>query len=254
MWLRRSVWCFFVAGGLAVSAVAAKIIALQINEDPPAWLTYQVFACTMGWIAFAISGCWLRYRGYRLCNSAAAIVGVEGWGTTAMWGTLFSMLGVVSLGPCLLGRAFLPLPVMWLAVVLIGLVFGVFGLLLEFSFLTVLHRLFWEVSGWQAASRTGQYVVSFVFSIVAGLGCLCVGGLMIVLFAGGQAAVAEGMPKQVDLSLNLRLAGLGTITAALCCVMWATWKYQQLLRTMHRVLAEPSTIHQPESNSHNREV
>ena len=252
--LRLSLASFFIAGGFAISAVMVKLLALRLEETPPEWLAYMVFGLTVGWVALAGLGCWLRYRGYHLCNSAAAVVGVEGWGTTAMWGTLFSMLGVVSLGPCLLGRPFLPLPVMWLAIVLIGLVFGVFGLLLEFSFLTVLHRLFWEVSGWQAASRTGQYVVSFVFSVVGGLGCLCVGGLMMVLFAGGQAAVVEGMPKRLELTFELRLIGLATLATAWSCVMWATWRYQQLIVALQRVLAEPSTIDHPEPKPNNREV
>ena len=234
--LKLSLICTATALSFGLFALAAKVLFVQPHQETNPALVLVFIAASTGWTLCAGVACWLRYRGYLDCKPAASAVGVDGWVTASLWGTLFSLLGVVAVGPCLIGRPFLVLPTVWLALVLIGLACGVFGLLLEFAFLSALHRFFWEQAGWELANRTGQYAVNFVFGVIGAMGCLCIGGMMLVLLAGGQAGLGDGTERKLILPAESRAIGLIVLAGVAGSFAWLCWRYHALLQTMRLVI------------------
>jgi len=230
------------------------MIKLVLDRNPdiaePAWMPAVIVLLASAWCIFSGFGCWLRFRGYRKMRAAAALVGVEGWASAAMWGSLFAMIGTVAMWPALVGRPYLELRAEGLATVMFGLATGLVGLLLEFSVLAVLHRFLWESAGWQAANRTGQYAVTCVFSTVAALASFIAGGLGIIAIAGGVAAQRAPNDPLPEIAVEYRLVGLAVLACVIACVGWCRWRYGQLLRSTGEALAksqpEPQAVPQPE--------
>jgi hypothetical protein len=116
--------------------------------------------------------------------------------------------------------------------VLIGLTAGFIGILAELAFLTVLHRLLWETSGWQAAGQTGRYAVAFVFGLVAAVGSVCLGA-MAILFTHGVAGEAAKV---------IASAVLATVCG---CGVYLAWRFARLLQLTRVALAQPEPSPDP---------
>lgn len=226
-------------------AIALAIITLRaaVGERPPeitpAWVPFATSSLTAILVSLGLLGCWFRVRGYLQCRRAGADVGVEFWMRLAAAGAIFTGIGELSTAPWFLGMPLRSLPSEAAAFVLVGLLCGVIGIVMEFAFLSALHRLLWETSGWQAANKAGNYAITFVFAAVSAMATVSAGYMIVILSAGGKPGQMAPDPVINPLAVEIRivsimvLAGLTSITALVC------WRYGRLLSLTRRALATP---------------
>ena len=232
--LSTSVWVFLTAAGsVAVSFLLRVTIGRHSLDEYPAWLPPVQVALAGWWFALACGGCACRVRGYLLCRPAANRYGFGPWVVVAAVGAGLAAVGVLVIVPLVIGRPVIELPPTGAGFLLVGLSAGLIGVLLEFAFMPVLHRVLWETAGWQAASHTGRYAVAFVFAMVAVMAALCLGVVALVLTAGGREAVAVGVSVQAK-------AVAVVVSLAVCTVGgWITWRFLRLLQLARRSVNQP---------------
>jgi hypothetical protein len=227
------------------TAIALAIITLRASasqrppELTPSWVPITTTSLTTILVGLALLACWFRVRGYLQCRRAGADVGVEFWMRLAAAGAIFTGIGELSTAPWFMGMPLRSLPSEAAAFVLIGLLCGAIGIVMEFAFLSALHRLLWETSGWQAANKAGNYAITFVFAAVSAMATVIAGYMIVILSAGGTPGQMAPDPVGNPLAAEIRivsimvLAGLTTITALVC------WRYARLLSLTRRALATP---------------
>jgi hypothetical protein len=232
---------FAIGIGLAAAAVGLRVATFARPPAPlPDWVLATTLLLAAGWVVLGLFGCGCRATGYARCRAAADAVGVGAWARAAGGGTWLTAVGVLAVVPWLLGRPVVTLPVEGVAVVFVGLVCGAFGMALEFAFLNVLHRLLWETAGWRAANRTSAYTLTFVFTAVAGMGSVCLGGVVSVLAFGGRAKEPGPLPAEV------RWVAAGVLLALVGCAAVVVYRYAQLLVATRRALAQPEPLPGPQ--------
>jgi hypothetical protein len=226
--LLRSLRIFFVALLVCAVLLGLRLFVLNPPHAPDGWAQLGIIVLSMCWGSLALYASWLRYCGYRACKLAGAALGVGGYSGIAAKGALFSALGSTSLVPILIGRPIIELPVVVFSLVLIGLVAGGFGLVLEFTFLPMLHRFLWEHEGQHVAQKTDRYLFTVVLAVLGSLFCTMFGGLLIVTLVQAQSAsLPPGTP--VNITMQLRLIGLAVVTAVTLVTLWPIFRYANIL-------------------------
>jgi len=227
------------------AAIALAIITLRaaVGQRPPehipAWVPFASTSLTTILIGLALLACWFRVRGYLQCRRAGADVGVEFWMRLAAAGAIFTGIGELSTAPWFLGMPLGTLPSEVAAFVTIGFLCGAIGIVMEFAFLSAIHRLLWETSGWQAANKAGNYAITVVFAAVSAMATVIAGYMIVILSAGGKPGQMAPDPVADPLSAEIRivsimvLAGLSSIVGLVC------WRYARLLSLTRRALATP---------------
>lgn len=239
--LTASAYLFAAAVALALTAVGVRVAVAGPPAAAPWWGPAVVVTLAVGWGGLGLTGCGLRYRGYTLVRPAAAAVDTAPWAKAAAAGTGLSAVGVVAVAAWLVGRSVGPVPTELVAVVLIGLVCGLVGLAVEFAFLTVVHRLLWEAAGWQAASHTGRYTLSFVFTAVAAMGSVSLGGMVAVIAFGGR----EREPGPLAVPPEVKWVAVAVLAALAGCAVWVVIQYVRLLTATRRAMAQPEPYPPP---------
>lgn len=229
--LSVSAWAFVAAGGGVAGSLALRVTLGPVDQDYPPWLPVVQLALAGWWFALAAAGCVCRVWGYRLCRPAAARYDLGPWASAAAAGAGLAAAGVLAVVPVIVGKPGLHLTPLGLGFVMIGLTTGFVGVLAEFAFMSVLHRLLWETAGWQAAGQTGRYVVAFVFGVVAAVGAVCVGAMAAIL-TYTHPDPAETVPPA-------KVIG-GLVVAAVCgCGGYLAWRFSRLLKLARAALAQP---------------
>jgi hypothetical protein len=224
-----------IAGCSAVAAFALRLAVGQPNPDSyPDWFPIAAILSAALWLSFALFACTFRMFGYTGFRPLAAILGIETWARTAAFGAGLTAVGVVAVVPWLIGRPFLHLSAEMISLVLIGLACGLIGMGIEFAILTVLHRILWETAGWQAANSTSRFTSHFVFSVVVGMGSVCLGVMATVLAFGGHERQPGAAPPP-----EVRWVGAIVLIALMSCAAWAIWRYARLLSTTFQALNQP---------------
>ncbi len=242
--LTLSLWLFMACTALAIIVLSLRA---AVGPRPPefvlVWIPLSVLT-TVCW-GIGLLACWFRVRGYLQVRGAAAAVGVETWVRLPAVGAVFTGVGetsaITSVIPWLVGRTVFDLPPEIAALAFLGILCGLIGLVLEFAFVTALHRLLWETAGWQAANKTGTYAVTFLFSSVAAMAVVIAGGAAVMALLGFAPApppaeadfVANPLPLEVRVVRAIVLSALTAITALVA------YRYGRLLRSTRRALAAP---------------
>jgi|GEM_PF-1789252 len=242
--LTLSLWLFLVCIALAILALSLRA---AVGPQPPeyifVWVPLSVLT-TACW-GVGLMACWFRLRGYLQVRGAAAAVGVEMWVRLPAFGAVFTAIGetsaITSVIPWLVGRTVFELPPEIAALAFFGILCGLIGLVLEFAFVTAIHRLLWETAGWQAANKTGSYAMTFLVSSVAAMLTVIAGGAAVIALVGGLPATPPAetdiasatLPIEVRIVRAFVLGGLTAITALVA------YRYGRLLRSTRRALAAP---------------
>jgi len=244
--LKLSLTLFGVCALLALGIVTLRSAATQrLPDATPAWVPFTTTSLTAILIGLGILACWFRVRGYLQCRRAGADVGVEFWMRLAAAGAVFTGIGEVSTAPWFLGMPLRSLPSEIAAFVMIGLLCGIIGIVMEFAFLSAIHRLLWETSGWQAANKAGNYAITFVFAAVSAMATVIAGYMIVILSEGGKPGqmvpdqVGNPMGAEIRIVSVLVLGGLASITGLVC------WRYGRLLSLTRRSLATPQAYPGP---------
>lgn len=230
-----SLMLFVAAVGLAVIAFGLRVAYDPTGPGPlPTWYPTVVVGLAVVWVLAGVAASWVRLVGYTRCRPLAATMGVEAWAKAAAVGAGLAVCGVLAGVPWLIGRPLLhPTPEL-IAVMLAGQTSGLIGVGIEFAFLTVLHRLLWDTAGWREANRTSRYTVEFVFTVVLGMGCVCVAGMTTVMAVGGRTREpAAPVPPE------LKWIGLAVLASVAGCAGWMAWRYARILTTALRVIDQP---------------
>ena len=241
--LTLSLWLFLVCTALAIVALSLRA---AVGPQPPeyvfVWVPLSVLT-TVCW-GIGLLACWFRVRGYLQVRGAATAVGVDMWVRLPAVGAVFTGIGetsaITSVIPWLVGRTVFELPPEIAALAFLGILCGLIGLVLEFAFVTAIHRLLWETAGWQAANKTGRYAVTFLFSSVAAMLTVIAGGIAVIVLVGTPAPppvdtdiASAPLPFEVRVVRAFVLGGLTAITALVA------YRYGRLLRSTRRALATP---------------
>jgi len=224
----------FALSCLAILAVLSLWIAVGTRQILPApiWLTPTVVALVLVWLTLTWAGSIYRIRGYHDCEAAAATVAVDGWTRLAAFGALLTAAGQFSVVMLFLTRSPQLLPAEVTPFAMAGMLAGAVGTAMEFGFITTLHRLLWESSGWQAARRTGQFAVTFIFAAIASMGVVLVGFLAL---SNLHAQDPEGLAT----ARQTRLVFAGMLSALASLVLLVCFRYVRLLRATQRALLQP---------------
>ena len=240
--LSLSLWLFIACSGLALIVLSLRAaLGPQPPEFVPVWVPVTLSILTLVCWGLGLLACWFRVRGYLQVRGAATAVGVEMWVRLPAVGAVFTGIGETSAIPYLVGRTVFELPPEIAALAFIGLLCGLIGLVLEFAFVTAIHRLLWETAGWQAANKTGTYAVTFLFSSVAAMLAVIVGGIAVMVLVGG----APGLPPvEADAAANPPPVEVRVVTAIVLSILTAitalvAYRYGRLLRSTRRALAAP---------------
>ncbi len=241
--LTLSLWLFLVCTCIALLALSLRA---AVGPQPPeyvlVWLPLSVLTTIC--LAIGLLACWFRVRGYLQVRGAASAVGVELWVRLPAIGAVFTGVGetsaITSVLPWLVGRTVFELPPEVAALAFIGIACGLIGLVLEFAFITAVHRLLWETAGWQAANKTGRYAVTFLFSAVAALATLIAGGATVMALLG----IAPAPPVEGAVAANPLPADVQVVRAVVLSVLTAiaglvAYRYGRLLRNTRRALSAP---------------
>jgi len=241
--LTLSLWLFMACALLALIILSLKAaVGAQPPEVVLVWIPLSVLTTIC--LGIGLLACWFRVRGYLQVRGAASAVGVELWVRLPAVGAVFTGVGetsaITSVIPWLVGRTVFELPPEIAALAFLGILCGLIGLVLEFAFITAIHRLLWETAGWQAANKTGNYAVTFLFSAVTAMATLVAAGATVMALVG----IAPAPPVEVNLAANplpeevqvVRAVVLGVLTAITALV---AYRYGRLLRSTRRALASP---------------
>ena len=241
--LTLSLWLFLACTCIALLALSLRA---AVGPQPPeyvlVWLPLSVLTTIC--LALGLLACWFRVRGYLQVRGAASSVGVELWVRLPAIGAVFTGVGetsaITSVLPWLVGRTVFELPPEIAALAFIGIACGLIGLVLEFAFIMVVHRLLWETAGWQAANKTGRYAVTFLFSAVAAMGTLIAGGATVMALLG----IAPAPPVDAAVAANPLPADVQVVRAIVLSVLTAiaglvAYRYGRLLRSTRRALSTP---------------
>ena len=237
--LTLSLWLFMACSGLALIVLSLRVaLGPQPPEFVPVWVPVTLSILTLVCWGVGLLACWFRVRGYLQVRGAATAVGVDLWVKLPAVGAVFTGIGETSAIPWLVGRTVFELPPEIAALAFIGLLCGLIGLVLEFAFVSAIHRLLWETAGWQAANKTGTYAVTFLFSSLAAMASVIVGGIAVMALVGGAPALppveaANPLPVEVRVVTAIVLSILTAITALVA------YRYGRLLRATRRALAAP---------------
>ncbi len=241
--LTLSLWLFLACSGLALVVLSLRAaLGPQPPEFVPVWVPVTLSILTVVCWSLGLLACWFRVRGYLQVRGAATSVGVEMWVKLPAVGAVFTGIGETSAIPWLVGKTVFELPPEIAALAVIGLLCGLIGLVLEFAFVTAIHRLLWETAGWQAANKTGHYAVTFLFSSVAAMVSVIIGGIVVMILVGKPPAPPVGIevgtnplpnPIKVRIVTAFVLSVLTAITALVA------YRYGRLLRSTRRALAAP---------------
>ncbi len=242
--LTLSIWLF-----MACSILALMILSLRaaVGPEPPefvlVWIPLSVLT-TFCW-SIGILACWFRVRGYLQVRGAGAAVGVDLWVRLPAVGAVFTGIGetsaITSVIPWLVGRTVFDLPPEIAALAFIGILCGLIGLVLEFAFITAIHRLLWETAGWQAANKTGTYAVTFLFSAVAAMAVVIGGGAAVMVLVGAVpgAPPADADPAGHPMPLEVRIVRAFVLSVLTAITGLVAYRYGRLLRSTRRALATP---------------
>lgn len=234
--LSISVWAFVSAAGCVAASFLLRVtVGHPLPAEYPTWLPAVHVTLAAAWFLLACGGCACRVWGYLCCRPAADRYALAPWATAAAVGAGMTAAGALAVVPAIIGRPTITLPPVGAGFFLLGLSAGLFGVVLEFAFFPLLHRLLWETAGWQAADQTGRYVVAFVFGMVAVMGTLCLGMMAVVLTAGGREMTADAagvsvQAKAVAVVVILSVCGIGG---------WLTWRFLRLLRMTRYAINQP---------------
>jgi len=238
--LKLSLSLFCVCCLLALGVVTLRAATQQrVPQGAPAWVPFTTTSLTTILVGLGLLACWFRVRGYLQCRRAGADVGVEFWMRLAAAGAIFTGIGELATAPWFLGMPLRALPPEFAAIVMIGLLCGAIGIVMEFAFLSAIHRLLWETAGWQAANKAGNYAITFVFASVSAMATVIAGYMIVILSSGGKPGQIAPDPVGNPLGAEIRivsilvLAGLVTITGLVA------WRYGRLLSLARRALATP---------------
>jgi hypothetical protein len=237
--LSVSLWAFAAAGaGVAASFLIRVAVGPHPADGYPAWLPPVQLSLAGWWLLTGVVGCLCRVTGYLRCRVAADRFALRPWATAATVGASVAAVGVLAVVPAIVGRPVLDVPPAGGGLILIGLSCGSLGVLLEFAFLPVLHRVLWETAGWHAANQTSRFVVAFVFGMVAVMAALCLGVVALVLTAGGGNG-----PD--DVSPHAKVIAVLVIVAVAAISGWMTWRFGRLLRLARSAVNHPEPTPDP---------
>lgn len=241
--LTASLWAFAAAG---VSLAAAFLLRVAVGPHPadgfPNWLPAVQLSLAGWWLLTGTAGCLCRVTGYLRCRLDADRFALRPWATAAAAGATLALVGVLAVVPAIVGRPVLDVPVAGSGLILIGMSAGSLGVLLEFAFLPVLHRVLWEAAGWHAANQTSRFVVAFVFGMVAVMAALCLGVMALVLTAGPGDGPDDVSPHAKGIALVVIVA-VGVISG------WMAWRFGRLLRLTRSAVDHPEPSHNPSVSS-----
>lgn len=191
----------------------------------------------------------LKVVGYRRCAGVAAAVGSGGWATAACVGVLIRSAGYTLAAVPWLGNLTPdPLPPAARAVVQIGQVAFLFGLLLESAALVVWYRLFAETGGPALTHRVTHYLMTAGGMIVTASAAVSVTGIALVaLLRRASQEPTVRVPRGVRLNFAAlppegwyTLLGLAALVAGFGLVL--AWQYAGILRAARRALLAPRLL------------